>query len=41
MELVIAMPRVLPEEYKDLVKSKIMKAAIKVFSQKGYKKAIQ
>ncbi len=36
MELVIAMPRVLPEEYKDLVKSKIMKAAIKVFSQKGY-----
>ncbi len=30
------MPRVLPEEYKEIVKSKIIKAAIKVFSQKGY-----
>lgn len=30
------MPRVLPEEYKEIVKSKIMQAAIKVFSQKGY-----
>lgn len=30
------MPRVLPEEYKEIVKSKIVKAAIKVFSKKGY-----
>jgi AcrR family transcriptional regulator len=30
------MPRVLPEEYKNIVKSKIIQAAIKVFSQKGY-----
>ena len=30
------MPRVLPEEYKEIVKSKIIQAAIKVFSQKGY-----
>jgi AcrR family transcriptional regulator len=30
------MPRVLPEEYKKIVKSKIVKAAIKVFSKKGY-----
>jgi AcrR family transcriptional regulator len=30
------MPRVLPEEYKEIVKSKIIKAAIKVFSKKGY-----
>jgi len=30
------MPRVLPEEYKEIVKSKIMQAAIKIFSQKGY-----
>ncbi len=30
------MPRVLPEEYKEIVKSKIIQAAIKVFSKKGY-----
>ena len=30
------MPRILPEEYKKIVKSKIIQAAIKVFSQKGY-----
>jgi AcrR family transcriptional regulator len=30
------MTRVLPEEYKEIVKSKIIQAAIKVFSQKGY-----
>ncbi len=30
------MPRVLPEEYKELVKSRIIQAAIKVFSKKGY-----
>ncbi len=33
------MPRVLPEEYKELVKSKIIQAAIKIFSQKGYQSA--
>ncbi len=30
------MPRVLPDEYKEIVKSKIIKAAIKVISKKGY-----
>ncbi len=30
------MPRVLPDEYKEIVKSKIIQAAIKIFSQKGY-----
>jgi AcrR family transcriptional regulator len=30
------MPRVLSEEYKEIVKSKIIRAAVKVFSQKGY-----
>lgn len=30
------MPRVLPDEYKEIVKSKIIQAAIKVFSRKGY-----
>ena len=33
------MPRVLPEEYKEIVKSKIIQAAIKIFSQKGYQSA--
>ncbi len=30
------MPKVLSEEYKEIVKSKIIQAAIKVFTQKGY-----
>jgi AcrR family transcriptional regulator len=30
------MSRVLPEEYKEIVKSRIIQAAIKVFSKKGY-----
>jgi len=30
------MPRVLPEEYKEIIKSKIIQAAINVFSNKGY-----
>ncbi|MGO9387243.1 MAG: TetR/AcrR family transcriptional regulator [Methanobacterium sp.] len=30
------MPRLLSDEYKELVKSKIIQAAVKVFSQKGY-----
>ncbi len=33
--IVLDMPRVLPE-YKELVKSKIIQAAIKIFSMKGY-----
>lgn len=33
------MPRILPEEYKEIVKSKIIQASIKVFSQKGYQSA--
>lgn len=30
------MPRVLPEEYKKLIKAQIIQAAIKIFAQKGY-----
>lgn len=30
------MPRVLPEEYKKIIKSQIIQASIKIFSKKGY-----
>jgi TetR/AcrR family transcriptional regulator, fatty acid metabolism regulator protein len=36
--VVIKMPKVFPEEYKQIIKSKILDAAIKVFSVKGYQK---